>query len=286
MPAHHCGMWVWSKLSSIRWQDAWEERFAACGGAVITTIPGRKTQRIEVYCDTCAQAKEIQRQFGGTLRELRTRNWAAMKPAQLPPVKVRDRLLISAESSAEALRKLAAKHPGRIIISIPPHLAFGTGHHPTTATVLRLLVDYAKQREGQKWSLLDLGTGSGVLAIVGARLGAAEVSASDNDPHAVRIAAANARRNKARSIEVGELDVLNWKPRRQWDCVTANIFSSILEQAFPAIAKAVKLDGVVLVSGILKSQEKECLGAGRAAGLRFEKIVTHGKWVTARGVRA
>jgi len=279
-------MWVWSKLSSIRWQDAWEERFAACGGAVITTIPGRKTQRIEVYCDTCAQAKEIQMQFGGTLRELRARNWAAMKPAQLPPVKVRDRLLISAESSKETLRKLAAKHPSRIIISIPPHLAFGTGHHPTTATVLRNLVDFAKERKGTEWSLLDLGTGSGVLAIAGARLGAAEVSASDNDPHAVRIAAANARRNHARNVEVGELDVLKWKPRRKWDCVTANIFSAILEQAFPAIAKAVKRGGVVFVSGILRSQQAECLGAGRAAGLRFDHVVTRGKWVTARGVLA
>lgn len=279
-------MWIWSKLSSIRWQDAWEERFAACGGAVITTIPGRKTQRIEVYCDTCAQAKEIQMQFGGSLRELRARNWAAMKPAQLPPVKVRDRLVISAESSKVALQKLAAQYPSRLVISIPPHLAFGTGHHATTATVLRFLVDFAKERQGTKWSLLDLGTGSGVLAIAGARLGATQVSASDNDPHAVRIAAANARRNRARDIDVSELDVLTWKPRRRWDCVTANIFSSILEQAFPAIAKAVKRDGVVLVSGILKSQKAECLAAGRAAGLRFDHIVTHGKWVTARGVPA
>ncbi len=105
-----------------------------------------------------------------------------MKPAQLPPVKVRDRLVISAESSKAALQKLAAQYPSRIILSIPPHLAFGTGHHATTATVLRFLVDFAKEREGAKWSLLDLGTGSGVLAIAGARLGATQVSASDNDP--------------------------------------------------------------------------------------------------------
>jgi len=70
-------MWVWSKLSSTRWQDAWEERFAASGGAVITTIPGRKTQRIEVYCPSHAKAREIQRQFGGSLRELRKRNWGS-----------------------------------------------------------------------------------------------------------------------------------------------------------------------------------------------------------------
>jgi ribosomal protein L11 methyltransferase len=277
-------MWVWSKLSSLRWQDAWEERFAACGGAVITTIPGRKTQRVEVYCGSRAQAREIQRQFGGSLRELRSQNWAALKPASLPAVKVRDRLLISAESSRGTLRKLGAQHPSRILISIPPHLAFGTGHHATTATVLRLLVDFSEARQGRPWSQLDLGTGTGVLAIAGARLGATRSWACDSDPHAVRIARANAARNRANDIIIQEADVLRWRPPRKWDCVTANLFSSILEKAFPAIAHAVKPDGMVLVSGILKSQAAECLAAGKAAGLHFDKVITRGKWVTARGV--
>ncbi len=280
-------MWVWSKLSSPQWQDAWEERFAACGGAVITTIPGHKTQRVEVYCATRTQAQEIQRQFGGSLRKLQSRNWAAMKPERLPAVKVRDRLVISAESSQAELRKLAKKYPGRDIISVPPDLAFGTGHHATTATVLRLLVDFAKERkrEGNPWTLLDLGTGTGVLAIAGQKLGARNVSATDNDPHCVRIARANAARNGAGNISVQKSDVLKWKPRRQWDCVTANIFSAILEGAWPAIAQAMKPGAVVLVSGLLRSQAKECLGAARAAGILFAKILARGKWVTAVGVK-
>jgi ribosomal protein L11 methyltransferase len=278
-------MWVWSKLSSVRWQDAWEERFAAHGGAVITTIPGRQTQRVEVYCANRHQAREIQRQFGGSLRELKARNWAAMKPAKLPAVKVRDRLVISAESSAAALGKLKAAHPKRTLISIPPHLAFGTGHHATTATVLRLLVDFAEARQGKEWSHLDLGTGTGVLAIAAAKLGAAPIFACDNDPHSVRIARSNAIRNHTREIIVEQVDVLRWRPRRLWDCVTANIFSSILGKAFPAIAKAVKPGGMVIASGILKTQAKECLAAGEAAGLHFEKIITRGKWVTAQGIR-
>jgi ribosomal protein L11 methyltransferase len=280
-------MWVWSKLSSVQWQDAWEERFAACGGAVITTIPGRKTQRVEVYCKSRAQALEIQRQFGGSVRKLPLRNWAAMKPERLPAVKVRDRLVISAESSTAELRKLTQQHPGRDIISVPPDLAFGTGHHATTATVLRLLVDFAetRKREGRPWTLLDLGTGTGVLAIAGKKLGARSVFATDNDPHSVRIAKANAARNRAENITVQKSDVLHWTPRRQWDCVTANIFSAILERAWPAIAQAMKPDGVVLVSGLLRTQAKECLGAAKGAGIQFTKILKRGKWVTAVGVR-
>jgi len=124
-----------------------------------------------------------------------------------------------------------------MVISIPPHLAFGTGHHATTATVLRLLADFAEDRAGSEWSLLDLGTGSGVLAIAGARLGATRVWACDNDPHAVRIARTNAGRNGAKDIVVDEIDVLRWKPRRKWTCVAANLFCTILEQAFPAIVQ-------------------------------------------------
>lgn len=280
-------MWVWSKLSSEQWQDAWEERFAACGGAVITTIPGRKTQRVEVYCKSRAQALEIQRQFGGSVRKLPSRNWAAMKSERLPAVKVRDRLVISAESAAGELRKLAKAYPGRDIVSVPPDLAFGTGHHATTATVLRLLVDFAeeRQRKGRAWTLLDLGTGTGVLAIAGQKLGAKSVSACDNDPHSVRIARANAARNGAENITVQQADVLRWKPRKQWDCVTANIFSAILEKAWSGIAQAMKPDGVVLVSGLLRTQTKECLGAAKGAGIRFTKIVPRGKWVTAVGVK-
>jgi ribosomal protein L11 methyltransferase len=280
-------MWVWSKLSSVKWQDAWEERFAACGGAVITTIPGRKTQRVEVYCTSRAQGLQIQGKFGGSLRNLPSRNWAAVKPERLPPVMVRDRLVISAESSAAELSQLTKKHPGRDIISVPPDLAFGTGHHATTATVLRLLVDFAesRKREGRPWTLLDLGTGTGVLAIAGQKLGARGVMATDNDPHSVRIAKANAVRNGAGNIAVQKSDVLHWKPRRQWDCVTANIFSAILEKAWPAIAQAMKPDGVVLVSGLLRTQAKECLGAAKASGIQFKQILKRGKWVTAVGVK-
>jgi ribosomal protein L11 methyltransferase len=133
--------------------------------------------------------------------------------------------------------------------------------------------------------LLDLGTGTGVLAIAGQKLGARSVSATDNDPHAVRIAKANAARNGAGKISVQKSDVLHWKPRRQWDCVTANIFSAILEKAWPAIAQAMKPDGVVLISGLLRTQAKECLGAARGAGIHFEKILKRGKWVTAVGVK-
>lgn len=279
-------MFVWSKLSAEKWADAWEERFSGVSTAVITVIPGRKTIRVVVYCVNAGEAREIQRLFGGTVRKMKMRNWAAMLPELPPPVKVRDRLVICAERTLVARKKLAKKFPGRCIISIPPHMAFGTGHHATTATVLRFLVDFAASRKDKKWTMLDLGTGSGVLAIGAAKLGAARIWGCDYDAHAVRIARENVLLNQADNIVIEEADVLKWKSREQWDCVAANLFSDVLEEAFPKIARAVKPDGVVFVSGILKTQAAACLRAGEKAGLNFKVVLTKGKWVSAWGCRA
>ena len=70
-------MFVWSKLSSEKWADAWEERFVGAGGqnAVITKMPHRKTIRVEVYCEKRREAEAIKKQFGGSVRELKSQNW-------------------------------------------------------------------------------------------------------------------------------------------------------------------------------------------------------------------
>jgi ribosomal protein L11 methyltransferase len=276
-------MFVWSKLSSEKWSDAWEERFAGEPRAVITRIAGRPTIRVEVYCEKKREADAVAKQFGGSVRELKSQNWAAMSQELPPPVKVRGRLLIVAEKAPAKLAALAKEHPRQAVISIPADMAFGTGHHATTATVLRMLVDFAKEREGTPWTLLDLGTGSGLLAIAAEKLGATEAWGCDYDDKAVRVARENLRRNKTTAVVIDEVDVLKWTPRRRWDCVAANLFYDILEDVFPKIVRSLKKSGTVFVSGILKTQAEDCLASGVAAGLVFDEVVTRGKWVTARG---
>ena len=80
-------------------------------------------------------------------------------------IKVRDAILLTAETDATKIKALRLSHPQRKIISIPPEMAFGTGDHATTSTCLRLLVDVARARKGTDWTVADLGTGTGVLAI-------------------------------------------------------------------------------------------------------------------------
>lgn len=280
-------MFVWSKLTASRSADTWEERFAESTDAtlVITSFPGRQMIRLEVYCEAQSRAKAIQKEFGGEVTRLKSQNWAAHASQTPPPVKVRDRFVICAVKTDAEIKKARATYPGREIIAVPADMAFGTGHHATTATVLRLLVDAAEacQATGRKWSMADLGCGSGILAIAADKLGASRVWGCDYDPAAVKISQENAVRNETPKVRFSRVDVLKWEPKQTWDIVAANIFFDVLEAAFPQLVRSVAPGGVLMLSGILKSQAKACLAAGKRAGFVVEKVVTKGKWVTAMG---
>ncbi|WP_395744734.1 50S ribosomal protein L11 methyltransferase [Prosthecobacter sp.] len=280
-------MFVWTKLTASRSADTWEERFEGTPDAtlVTTSFPGRKMVRLELYSEVQAPVKAAQKKYGGTVKKLKTQNWAAHASQTPPPVKVRDRFVICAAKTDADLAKARAKFPGREIIAVPADMAFGTGHHATTATVLRLLVDAAAERQkaGQKWSMADLGCGSGILAIAAEKLGATRIWGCDYDPAAVKISKENAERNDTPRTRFTQVDVLKWEPTQKWDIVAANIFFDVLEAAFPQLVRSVAPGGLLMLSGILKSQAKACLAAGKRAGFVLQKVVTKGKWVTALG---
>ena len=283
-------MFIWSKLSSPKWEDAWQERFYSDGqtNAVISQLKGGKSIRIEVYCEDRDHAEAIQKLFGGSVRELKQENWAAMKPPPRGPIKIRQRLVISEESEPSAIAQVGAANPGREVIAIPAQMAFGTGDHATTATCLRFLVDIAGEIGSEDWTMLDVGCGSGILAIAAKRLGARSVEGFDYDPHAVTVALENAARNGvAEQVEFFERDLLGWKPRpsEQWNCVCANVFADILAAAAPTLAKVLEPGGHLVVSGILREHADECLAALRAEGFEVIEIKTIGKWTTARARR-
>lgn len=275
-------MHVWSKLSGAQWEDAWEERFRGPlqTALAITRLPGGKTIRVEVYCRRQSDARRIQREFGGRVRELKNENWAAASAESLQPIMVRQTLIIT--HSPETAAEQQAAHPDRHVLCIPGEMAFGTGDHATTATCLRLLSDHAAACRGEPWSLLDLGCGTGILALAAAKLGAQPVEGFDYDPAAVRVANRNARLNKTR-LRFTRDDVTTWKPQRRYDVVAANIFFDVLTLSFPRIAAAMKPGGIVIISGILHTHASECFTAGKKTGLRFDAPIRRGKWVTAVG---
>ncbi len=276
-------MFVWSKLSAVKWMDAWEERFAGNPNLVIEIIKGGKSTRIQLFCETKKAANAVVAQFGGSVRQMASAEWN--KPVAPPrPLKVRDVFLLTAENRPKELATLKKANPKREIIVIPPEMAFGTGDHATTSTCLRLLVDVARSRKGTNWTVADLGTGTGVLAIAARKMGAGETFACDFDPFAVAVGLRNIERNGTPEIQMKEQDVLKWKPRKKgYDVVMANLFSTVLIEAWPVIAKSLGSGGDLIVSGILASQAWEVFKAAAASGLGFTKVIKKGKWVTAHG---
>lgn len=276
-------MFVWSKLSAVQWIDAWEERFAGNPNLVIEYLKGGRSIRLRLFCETENAATAVREQFGGTVSKVSGADWQTpVKPPR--PLKVRDVFLLTAETRPRELDVIRRAHPKRHCISIPPEMAFGTGDHATTSTCLRLLVDISRERRKSPWSVADLGTGTGVLAIAACKLGAAEVYACDFDPFAVAAANRNAARNDTPALVPVEQDVLKWKPRKAgYDVVLANLFSTVLIEAWPVIAKSLAPQGDLVVSGILATQAWDVFTAAAANGLGFTKVIRKGKWVTARG---
>ncbi|WP_234042022.1 50S ribosomal protein L11 methyltransferase [Persicirhabdus sediminis] len=277
-------MWVWSKLSGIQWMDAWEERFYGNPNAVINVLKGGKSTRVEVYAETEQEVLDIQKQFGGSVRKLVHKNWAAMVEPDRPPIKIRSKMIVTQKRDAEARAELEKEFPGRHIVQIPADMAFGTGDHATTSNCLRFLVDVASElkKNGQRWDILDLGCGSGVLAIAARMLGADSGLALDFDPAAVTVAQRNVELNGQKFIDIGQADVLNWEPSRKYRVVVANLFSTVLQQAFPTIVESLEDDGYLIISGILKEQWPETQECAEEEGLVFSDVLTRGKWVSAR----
>ena len=135
--------------------------------------------------------------------------------------------------------------------------------------------------------MTDTGFGTAVLAIAALKLGAEHATAFDFDPMAIEVARHNMERNDVTGEELDLFvgDVFEWTPSelQKGDLVVANLFSTILQKAFPHIIAAMKKDAVLVISGILASQWEETKAAAERHGLSFERAVKRGKWVTAKG---
>ncbi|MFP6885144.1 MAG: 50S ribosomal protein L11 methyltransferase [Roseibacillus sp.] len=276
-------MWVWSKLAAVKWEDAWEERFYGNRNAVLTRLKGGRSVRVDVYCEEEGEAVDIAAQFGGSVKEVADRNWAALSAVPGPPIKIRESLLLTTEVTPLRLRELLLLNEGRVVMSIPPEMAFGTGDHPTTAACLRFLADEARARKRGRWRMLDLGCGSGVLAIAANLLGAEECEALDFDRKAVEIARHNVERNGAHEVRVEEADLREWRTERQYEVVVANLFADVLQASFGKIRRTLGPGSAFILSGVLREQWTETEEAARTAGLAFEIVKKKGKWISAKG---
>ena len=146
--------------------------------------------------------------------------------------------------------------------------------------VEQTIAEHSEQQGQADITIVDIGTGSGILALAARIFGARTVEGGDFDPVAVRVAKENAVANKVRGVHFARMDVLKWKAPRRWPVVLANVFSTTLIAAASRIASAVEHGGRLILSGILRTQEREVLAAFRKQGCRLKRAVRKGKWVT------
>jgi ribosomal protein L11 methyltransferase len=176
-----------------------------------------------------------------------------------------------------------------IVVELDPGMAFGTGLHPTTRLCMRALENYspnlAKVSEpSQGYKMIDVGTGSGILSITAAKLGAREILALDTDAVAVETARRNIAFNHTEPIvriEQGSLDAE--KQRDQFDVVCINILAEVICELAPAIASALKSPGIVIASGILDYKADTVVEALNAVGIDIIEKKQEDDWVALVG---
>lgn len=278
-------MHVWKKIVRTRNVDSWTEKLGPWFEPerfVIVERPHTSSSRIEVYFDLPIDALPLQEHFGGAVSEVPAESWQP-GPTTLPgkPLVIGKNLVVTGHP--DELPALRLAHPARHVLCIPAAMAFGTGEHATTAMCARLLLDVACRRSGSGWDLLDLGTGSGILALAGRLFGANHALGVDNDPQAVRTARENAKLNGigVRSVRFERVELPEWprRPNRTWPVVTANLFSELLIRLLPGvIAPAVAPGGDLILSGVLATQADEVVAAVRAAGLELAATKRRGRW--------
>jgi ribosomal protein L11 methyltransferase len=164
--------------------------------------------------------------------------------------------------------------PIKQIIRIDPGPAFGTGHHPTTRMCLMAMEEAALPHP---WTMIDVGTGSGILSIYGSKLGAEEIVAIDNDPEAVRWA--------QRNLEINDLPVpidLSITPiediQKQYTLVTANLILGTILELMDNLERVLAPGGILILSGILREQEEEVGKKALEKGLKTDHVLHMEEW--------
>ncbi|SFS82397.1 50S ribosomal protein L11 methyltransferase [Marininema halotolerans] len=196
-------------------------------------------------------------------------SWANAWKVYYKPVRVTKRLTV------KPVWEDYTSSPGEQIIELDPGMAFGTGTHPTTTLSMKLL----ENEVSTGTSVVDVGCGSGILAVAAAKLGATEVLALDLDPVAVEQAKANVALNHSENqVRVKQNDLLNGVERTV-DVVVANILAEIILRFVPDLPRVLKQGGTFIASGIIQQKEEQVVQALVDAGYQVVERLQEGDWV-------
>ncbi|WP_091168320.1 50S ribosomal protein L11 methyltransferase [Mucilaginibacter gossypii] len=202
------------------------------------------------------------------------KNWNEVWESNFEPIEIGDKIYVRA-----TFHEPKPEFDYEIVID--PKMAFGTGHHQTTAMMLGLMLE--NEFAGKK--VLDMGCGTGILAIMAAKLGADDITAIDYDPVCYESTIENSALNNVGNIKplCGSKEVI---PNEQYDTILANINRNILIDQMPRYAEALKTDGEIYFSGFYESPDLDIItDEARKYGLKY---ITHKKdkeWVAAKFIK-
>lgn len=204
-------------------------------------------------------------------RSVADQDWVRLTQSQFEPIPIGKRIWVVPSWHQ-------APDPDALILELDPGLAFGTGSHPTT----RLCMEWLEAHAKLGGTVLDYGCGSGILAMVAAKMGAAEVLGVDIDPQAIESAQQNAQRNHCRIAFYLPDQFALVADGRKFDTVIANILSSPLKLMAPLLSGRVAPGGALVLSGVLARQAQE-VAAAYAPFIQLSVWAEHEGWVALAG---
>ncbi len=285
-------LWKVSVTTTPEAEEAVEELLAGLFQRAVAAYTNVETGRtvVDVYLDEKPRHAALQQMLRGAVEQIaecglnigpgavsickvKREDWAESWKRHFKPIVIGKALLVK----PSWIRRPLAR--GQKLVVLDPGLSFGTGQHPTTSFCLEQLV--ARRRAGTKQSVLDIGCGSGILAISAGKLGYAPVEAFDFDPEAVRVASVNARKNRVENrirIFEKDLNLLPVKAARKYSVVCANLISNLLLSAQKRLLNRLAADGVLILAGILDVEFLSIQTAYEKAGLQLLASRTEGEW--------
>lgn len=244
-------------------EHAWER-------SRVVALADADADHAAIVQEACAECSLAELPF--TLRSVAEQDWVRVTQSQFDPIHIGQKIWVVPSWHD-------APEPDALVLELDPGLAFGTGSHPTT----RLCMEWLEQNVQAGQSLLDYGCGSGILAMLGRKLGASPVDGVDIDPQAIVSARDNGERNHCADIhwflpeEFGAE-----RDDTRYDIVAANILSSPLKLMAPMLSGRVATKGAMVLSGVLARQADEVI-ASYAPHIRLSVWAEREGWVALAG---
>jgi ribosomal protein L11 methyltransferase len=204
-----------------------------------------------------------------SILEIANQDWNKEWENSIEPILATEKILVR-----PSWKKVEGNN-GKLVITIDPKMSFGTGHHETTRLMLQLMEKYVKPND----VVLDLGTGTGILAIASIKLGAKQCIAVDNDEWSIENTKENVVVNNVENVIEVFFGTMETVEQKNFDVILANIQSSIILPILPQMISKIKPNGKILLSGLLKEEREKILSELEKHSLNILKEVSENEWI-------